>query len=139
MVIASASGVAVLFLGLAFTLHFLKSAQKTVNWCMLIGGFGVAGVIGMLLARLAGLVVGTTNSGTRLLFGAGVPLLAVLVVGTILVVHMRPGGKGPSRATPWLALAFPSFVAALGGGVAAAMGTVPDEIYAAVSSFLGSL
>lgn len=139
MVTAGAAGVAVLFLGLAFTLHFFKSAKKTVPWLMLLGGFGVAGVLGSLLARLSGLIVGTTNSATRALFGAGVPLLAVLIIGTVLVICMRPKGHGPNKATPWLALVFPSLVAALGGGIAQMMGTVPDSVYAAVTQFLAGL
>jgi hypothetical protein len=134
-----AAGIAVLFLGAGWTLHFLKSAKKTVPFLMLLGGFGVAGVFGSLLFRLGAFTVGTSGSATRMLFGAAVPLLPVLIVGIILVVQMRPHGKGPNKATPFLALVFPSMVAALGGGIAATIGTAPDQIYAAVSTFLASL
>ncbi|HEY9251592.1 MAG TPA: hypothetical protein VIP06_02955 [Nocardioides sp.] len=139
MLALGAAGIAVLFLGAAFTLHFLKSAKKTVPWLMLLGGFGVAGIFGSLLLRLGGFAVGTSGSATRMLFGAAVPLLPVLVVGIILVVQMRPHGKGPNKATPWLALVFPSLLAALGGTIAATIGAAPDQVYAAVQTFLASL
>jgi hypothetical protein len=139
MTTLGAAGIAALFLAAAFTLHFLKSAKKTVPWLMLLGGFGVAGVIGSLLFRLGALIVGTSSSASRMLVGSAVPLVPVLIVGIVLIVQMRPKGKGPNKATPWLAFVFPSLVTALGGTIAATMGTVPDEVYAAVRSFLAAM
>jgi hypothetical protein len=136
----TAAGIAVLVLAVAWTMHAFKVGRKTVPWLLMLGSFGlVAGVAYRLLSRFAEMVVGTTGSVTRLLAGASVPLVAIVIIGTILVIKMNPKGPGPNRATPYLAFVFPFMVGALGGAVAARMGTVPDEVYAAVRSFLAAM
>jgi hypothetical protein len=136
----TATGISVLILAVAWTMHFLKVAKKTVPVLLLIGSFGlVAGVAYRILSRLAGLTVGTTGSLTRLIFGVSVPLVVVAIVGTFLIIKMWPGGQGPNRATPWLAFVFPFLVAALGGSIAAGIGALPDQVTAAVRDFLAAM
>lgn len=135
----SATAIAVLFLGAGVTLYLLKAAKKTVPWLMLLAGFGVLGALGAGLAWLGGLTTGGTGSLTRALAGASVPLLAVVVVGIILIVHMRPGGKGPGRLTPWLALLFFPLVGTLSGSLATMLNQAPDAAYSAVSDFIATL
>lgn len=116
----AAIAVTAFVLGLLF--HFKKVAKKAVVVLMLIASFGIAGVLGSVLARLASSATEGTTSATGKLFGTSVPFVLAVLVLAYLVIHLKPKGQPPTRFTPWIALAsVPILLAA--GGVFAGMAT----------------
>lgn len=87
---------------------------KAVPWLWLLGGFGVAGVLGDLLVGVGGALSGVSTSVSVLVFGAAVPALVAIYLGVTLAIEMRPNGN-PGKWTPWVALIFPAILATAGG------------------------
>jgi hypothetical protein len=116
-VLASLSfgGIAAIAFGLALLFVYKKVWPKAVNWLMLIAGLGLVGVIGRILDRFAGLLVGITDAGTRAVFGVAVPIGLVILFGVYLYLHLRPRGHPPTKLTKWIALVFPSVLVTVGG------------------------
>lgn len=99
-------------------------APKIVVYLMLIAGVaGLGGAIGSVITRIVRSGVNGAAKATDQLFGVGVGgLIAVLVLTIFIYPHAKPRGKPPTRATPWLALAWGSVALAVGGVFAAAAG-----------------
>jgi drug/metabolite transporter (DMT)-like permease len=110
---------------------------KAVPWLWLLGGFGIAGVAGDLLVKIGGLLTDLSSAGSAALFGAAVPAMVAIFLGTQLVIDMRPNAS-PTKWTPWVALAFPAILATAGGVFTQLHDTADDnavEALAAVGTF----
>lgn len=137
----SGAAVAVIALAIAVTVmwrHHWQGSRLTVA-LMLLAGFGVtaSGLAGDLLVRGGEALATATTEGTARLFGAGVPMAALAIVTTWIVVDVRD--RIIHRATPWLALAWPTLLAVV-GGVSTGLGLpVLDALGAAMTSASGWL
>lgn len=107
-------------------LAFMKKglAKRSVVYLMLIAGTaGLGGAIGSVITRIVRSGVNGATKATDQLFGVGVGgLIAILVLTIFVYPHAKPKGQPPTRATPWLALAWGTVAIAVGGVFAAAAG-----------------
>lgn len=115
--LATSAGIAAACLVIAFLLRKNSAYPKIVPWLMLTAGLGLSGIGGVLLAKIVGILTSLTGSATQAMFGVAVPGVLALAIGLALVLHMKPKAS-PSKATPWLALIFPSVLASIGGAFA---------------------
>ena len=99
-------------------------AKRSVVYLMLIAGTaGLGGAIGSFISRIVRSGVNGATKATDQLFGVGVGgLIAILVLTIFVYPHVKPKGQPPTRATPWLALAWGTVAIAVGGVFAAAAG-----------------
>jgi hypothetical protein len=109
------AAVAVLAFVLGVLFHVKKVGKKAVPWLMVVASFGLAGVLGSVLDRLASSSTAGTTSATARLFGTAVPMVLAVVVIAYLAIHMKPKGQPPTRLTPWIALASVPILRAAGG------------------------
>lgn len=117
------AGISGLALAIALALMFKRIGKKFIPWLMLIAGIGLAGVLGVLVDRIIGRVVGGVSNATSKLLGAGVGGMALIAVLTVLIVpHMKPKGQPPTKFTPWLAFIYPAVLVAVGGVFSQAAG-----------------
>lgn len=115
MVSLTAAGIGAIALVAALVLFFKKAGKKVVPWLMLIAGLTIAGgVVNRILDRVSSSASRATESASARLFGVGLPFLITIAMGIVLFIHMKPKGQPPTRFTPWLALVFPSILAATG-------------------------
>ncbi|GAA2709114.1 hypothetical protein ACFY2R_18175 [Micromonospora olivasterospora] len=125
---ASATAVAVAVFALVLGLVQWKrnKTPKIVGWLMLIAGAGIAGAAGWAgdFLRKAGELAGTgLSAGTAKTFGVAIPGAIVAGVALWLAHDLLPSKKAKaSKLLPWLALAFPTLLAIV-GGVWAGMGS----------------
>lgn len=124
----SLGGIAAVCLAAAIALSIKHLAKRTVVVLMLIAGLaGFGGILGAILARVSQSGVNGATQATDRLLGVGVGGLIVGLVLTIfLYPHLKPkGAQPPTKATPWIALAWGSVAAATGGifGAVAGVGT----------------
>jgi drug/metabolite transporter (DMT)-like permease len=119
----SFAALAVAAFAVGLLLHWKKTGKKVVPWMMLVAGFGIAGMLGSVLNRIASSLTSGTTSATERLFGTGVPVLVAVLTIVYLAIHLKPKGQPPTRFTPWVALAFASILVAAGGAFAAAAAT----------------
>jgi hypothetical protein len=123
---ATAVAVAVFALVLGLVQWKRKKTPKIVGWLMLIAGAGIAGAAGWAgdFLRKAGELAGTAMSaGTASTFGVAIPGALVAGVALWLAHDLWPSKKAKaSKLLPWLALAFPTLLAIV-GGVWAGMGS----------------
>lgn len=111
---------------LAFTIK--KLAKRTVVFLMIITGLaGLGGLLGAIVARITQSGVNGATQATDKLLGVGV---GGIIVGLVITIFIYPhvklkGAQPPTKATPWLGLAWGSVAAAVGGvfGAAAGIGT----------------
>ncbi|MEQ7125333.1 hypothetical protein ABN034_12510 [Actinopolymorpha sp. B11F2] len=122
----------------ALVLVRLKAAPRVVPWLMLIAGLGVAGLLGRLLDKFAGVLETVVGAGTGALFGVAVPAALAVVCAVYLFFHLRPRGAKPTKLTVVTALVFPSVLASLGGAFAG-LAVVASGFLGAVGDTLGSL
>ena len=96
-----------------------KKTPKLTGWLMLVAGAGVAGAAGWAgdFMRKAGELTGTAvSSGTAKTFGVAIPGAIAFGVFLWLVHDLWPSKSAKaSKALPWLALAFPTLLAIVGG------------------------
>jgi hypothetical protein len=111
----SLGSIAAIAFMLAFLLAHKKVWPKAVPWLMLLAGLGLAGLLGQALDGVAGLLVGVTDKGTRAVFGIGVPIGLVVLMGVYLYLHLKPKGQAPTKLTKWIALIFPPVLVTVGG------------------------
>lgn len=115
MVTFTAASIGAIALTIGLVLFFKKAGKKLVPWFMLIAGASITGgVVNRILDRVGGSTATAMNSASSRLFGVAVPFLITIAIGIVLFIHMRPKGQPPTRFTPWLALVFPSILAATG-------------------------
>lgn len=137
----SGTAVAVIALGIALTVmwrHRWQGSRFTVA-LMLLAGFGVtaSGLVGGALVSGGQALATAAEAGTGRLFGVGVPVAVLAVVTTWIVVDVRD--RIIHVATPWLALAWPTLLAVV-GGVSTGLGVpVLDAIGSALASASGWL
>lgn len=143
MVTLTAASIGAVALTIGLVLWFKKAGKKLVPWFMLIAGASITGgVIKRILDRIGSSTADAMASGSAALFGVGVPFLITIVIGIVLAIHMRPKGQPPTRFTPWLALVFPSILAATGFAAVVSLanatgteiGTTTWETFSAVLS-----
>jgi hypothetical protein len=115
MVSLSAAGVGAIALVVSLILMKMKASKSLVPWLMLIAGFGVIGLVGRVIDRVAQGATRGTISASEGLLGIGVPALLAIGMSIVLYLQMTPKGPSPTRVTPWLALVFPSVLYAAGG------------------------
>jgi hypothetical protein len=139
-VLASLSfgGIAAIALMLALLFVYKKVFPKAVPWLMLTAGLGLIGIIGRLLDRSAGFLVGITDATTRAVFGVGAPIGLVIVMGTYLFLHLKPRGHPPTKLTKWIALIFPSVLVTV-GGIFLGLTMTTEGLVAEVSQVVGEL
>jgi hypothetical protein len=121
-------GIAAICLAAAIAFTVKKLAKRTVVFLMIIAGLaGLGGVLGSIIARVTQSGVNGATSATNRLLGVGAGGLIVMLVLTIFIYpHVKlKGAQPPTKATPWLGLAWGSVAAAVGGvfGAAAGVGT----------------
>lgn len=123
MTTLSVAGFGAVLLVAALMMMFKRIGKKFVPWLMFVAGLCMsgAGLIGSLLDRAAAALARASESTSGRLFGVGLPLLIVVMVGIALFPHMRPKGQPPTRFTPWLALLFPSLLVVAGLGALASL------------------
>jgi len=115
MVTLTAASIGAIALTIGLALFFKKAGKKLVPWFMLIAGLSVAGgVVNRVLDRIGTSTAHATESASARLFGVGISFLVTIAMGIVLYIHMKPKGQPPTRFTPWLALVFPSILAATG-------------------------
>lgn len=123
---ATAVAAAVFALVLGLVQWKRKKTPKIVGWLMLIAGAGIAGAAGWAgdFLRKAGELAGTgMSAGTAKTFGVAIPGAIVAGVALWLAHDLWPSKKAKaSKLLPWLALAFPTLLAIV-GGVWAGMGS----------------
>jgi hypothetical protein len=140
LTLAGVSGIALV---IALGFMFKKVLKKFIPWLMLVAGLGLAGVFGTLVYNAVNRGVSGVSHATEKVLGAGVGGLAVVAWLTILLVpHMKPKGQPPTKFTPWLALIYPSVLAAVGGVLSNAAGLGQNVVTAVASAgmqFLASL
>lgn len=138
------TAVAVMALGVALVVmwrHHWRGSRPVVA-LMLLAGFGItgSGMLGDALVRGGEMLANVANEGTARAFGVGVPMLVLAIVTTLIVVDVKDRIIHP--ATPWLALAWPTLLAVVGGVSTGVGGTALDAIgsvLTSVAGWLGSL
>lgn len=140
------TALAVIAFAVGVLLHYKKTGKKVVPWLMLVAGFGIAGTLGTILARVAASATAGTTSATGRLLGTSVPVLLAVLVIVYLAIHLKPKGQPPTRFTPWIALAGASVLFAAGGVFASfagfgenAMGDLTSGAWATLTAFVASL
>jgi len=133
----SAGAISAIVLVIGYALKRKSFCPRVVPWLWLIGGFGVAGLLGDLLVGAGRALSGASSAASVLFFGVAVPALIAIYLGVTLAIDMRPKGS-PTKATPWMALLFPAMLAAAGGAFTQLHGAA--DLYAggaadALSSF----
>lgn len=121
-------GIAAVAFAVAIAFMVKKLAKRTVVFLMIIAGLaGLGGILGSIITRISRSGVNGATHATDKLFGVGVGGLIVCLVLTIFIYpHVKlKGGQPPTKATPWLGLAWGSVAAAVGGifGTAAGIGS----------------
>jgi len=112
----SGGAVAVIAFGLALLLLYKRNwrPSRIVVVLMLLAGFGLTGGIvgdGILAAARA---LGTAAStATAKAFGVGVPIALLVLAIAWVVIDMKD--RVITIPTPWIALAIPTLMVALGG------------------------
>lgn len=117
--------IAAVCLGLAIAFMVKKLAKRTVVYLMLIVGVtGLGGAAGAIVTKIVQSGVNGAANATDRLLGVGVGAFICAAVLTIFIwPHVKPKSpQPPTRATPWLALAWGTVAAAAGGVFAQAAG-----------------
>ena len=125
------AGIAAIAFGTAIAFMIKKLAKRTVVFLMIIAGLaGLGGLLGAIINRAVRSGVSGATHATDRLLGVGVGGLLIGIVLTIFIYpHVKlKGAQPPTKATPWLALAWGSVAAVVGGVFGAAAGIGSDVI-----------
>lgn len=121
-------GIAAICFAAAIAFMVKHLAKRTVIFLMIITGLaGLGGILGSVITRMSRSGVHGATQATDKLLGVGVGgLIVCLVLSIFIYPHVKlKSPEPPTKATPWLALAWGSVAAATGGvfGAAAGIGT----------------
>lgn len=112
----SGGAVAVIAFGLALLLLYKRNwrPSRIVTVLMLLAGFGLTGgIIGSGILAATKALGAAASTATARGFGVAVPIVLLVLAVAWVVIDMKD--KTITRPTPWIALAIPTLMVALGG------------------------